>query len=41
MGIPLLKGRTFTHRDDGDSLEVVFDMEKTHLFDPDTELALT
>ncbi len=26
---------------DGETLEVVFDMEKTHLFDPDTELALT
>lgn len=26
---------------DGDSVEVVFDMEKTHLFDPETELALT
>ncbi|UCC67470.1 MAG: TOBE domain-containing protein, partial [Armatimonadota bacterium] len=30
-----------TKAKDGESLEVVFDMEKTHLFDPETELALT
>jgi len=30
-----------TKAKDGESLDVVFDMEKTHLFDPETELALT
>jgi multiple sugar transport system ATP-binding protein len=30
-----------TKAQDGEPLEVIFDMEKTHLFDPETELALT
>ena len=30
-----------TKAEDGEALEVSFDMTKTHLFDPETESALT